>query len=140
MNHVKKNQSISFQLDVADLQSKGLLTIYKRLQKNRILTRFCREAFIEKAHRHLNGLDPHHAHLNDLIKSKGIEYVLEAVQEKEAHVSSADEIAIQKAADKIILALMNVFQKESSPPIAAADENKDATQNKPDIEKLKALL
>lgn len=162
---MKKVQSIRFQIDVTALQNKRLLTLYKRLQKNRTLTRFFREAFIEKADRYLSGLDQSYAQLNRCIKTKGIEYVVEAIQEKEAGVSSTDESVIQKVADKIKLAIFSELQKESSslgPPInsmreqnpdsnklhiaapvksiIALEENKDVSQNKPDIEKLKALL
>ncbi|WP_274361661.1 hypothetical protein [Paenibacillus thermotolerans] len=158
---MKKIQSVSFQLDATDLQNKRLLSLYKRLQRNRVLTRFCREAFIEKADRHLSGLDQSYAQLNHCIKSKGIQYVLDAIREKEAGVSPADESMIQKAADKIILALKE-YQKESSRPalripkrtnnnkvhvaapqkttIPSLDGHKKGSQHKPDLEKLKALL
>jgi hypothetical protein len=162
--HVKKNESIIFQVNVIDLQNKGLLTLYRRLQKNRVLARFSREAFIEKAYRYLNGLDEQYAKLNNCIKTKGIEYILEAVQEKEERLSNADEIRIEKVTDKIIEVLMNALQNESHRPapinsikkidassnrlhvaapintITTIDAYKDVSQNKPDIEKLKALL
>ncbi|MFD0871720.1 Uncharacterised protein [Chlamydia abortus] len=177
---MKKVQSISFQIDVTALQKNRLLTLYKRLLKNRALTRFCREAFIEKADRYLNGLDQSYAQLNKCIKAKGIEYVLEAIQEKEAGVpktdvsstdvsstgvSRTDESVIQKVAEEIKLAIINELQKESSPStqpinstraqnpansklhaashkktITATKGNKDVFQDKPDLEKLKALL
>ncbi|GIP34247.1 hypothetical protein [Paenibacillus sp. J2TS4] len=222
---MKKVQSISFQIDVTALQKNRLLTLYKRLQKNRTLARFCRDAFIEKAGRYLNGLDPSYAQLNKCIKAKGIEYILEAIQEKDAGVSSTgvpntgesntdvsstgesntgvpntdvsstgesntdvsstgesntdvsstdvsstgessiDESVIQKVAEEIKLAIINELQKESSPSyrpinstraqnpaniklhaassnktITTAEGNKNVFQDKPDIEKLKALL
>lgn len=54
-----KAGSIVFHLNSSDLESKGkadrLMTFYRQLLKNRRLTRFCKEAFIEKAERQLNG-------------------------------------------------------------------------------------
>jgi len=148
---MKKLQSFRFQVDVKELQYKKLLSLYRRLRKNRTLTRFCREAFIEKAERQLSGLDQAYAQLHTCIQTKGLEYVLAAIQEKEAGASTdTDERFIQKVADRIMLAIRKETQIETPhiAPIKTVSRSLDVAlptetgtlPTKPDMEKLKALL
>ncbi|ALS24633.1 MULTISPECIES: hypothetical protein [Paenibacillus] len=144
-----KAGSIVFHLNSSDLESKGkadrLMTFYRQLLKNRRLTRFCKEAFIEKAERQLNGQEEQYTLLNYYIKSKGIDYILDAVQEKEKRPSpAADETEMNKAVNHIIQAVLKGIQTElrrPAPPIPVNAQNPDPlSKPKPDLFKLKALL
>jgi hypothetical protein len=163
---VKKSGSTVFQLNFKDFESTGkadlFFTFYKQLMKNRRLARFCREAFIEKADRKLNGLEEQHILLNSYIKSKGIHYILVAIREKETRPSPVvGEVEVDMAVNQIIQALKKGFQNELQIPTPENTVNTLNTlntvknvktentktentitipSNKPDIEKLMALL
>jgi hypothetical protein len=143
---VKKVGSIVFPLNFNEFENKGkadrFLIFYKQLLKNRRLARFCREAFIEKVDRNLNGLEEQYILLNSHIKSKGIPYILDAIKEKETK-SSPDigEAEIEKVVNQIIQALMKRFQNELQIPTPINTVNtKTLPENMPDMEKLMALL
>lgn len=147
-----KAGSIVFQLNSSDFESKGkadrLMTLYKHLLKNRRLARFCKEAFIEKADRQLNGLEEQYTLLNNYIKSKGIDYILDAIREKEIQPSSVvHEAEMDRAVHQIIQALMKGLQNElrlPDPHIPVASQKADPLdplpKPKPDLVKLMALL
>jgi hypothetical protein len=146
---VKKSGSIVFHLNFESTgKADRFFTFYKQLMKNRRLARFCREAFIEKADRKLNGLEEQHILLNSYIKSKGIQYILDAIREKETRPSSVvGEVEVEMAVNQIIQALKKGIQNELQiqTPINTVNTAKTVNtitipNNKPDIEKLIALL
>lgn len=142
---MKKAGSIVFQLNFNEFENKGkadrYLTFYKQLLKNRRLARFCREAFIEKADRNLNGLELQYKLLNSHIKSKGIQYILDTIREKETQSSPViGEAEIEKAVNQIIQALMKGFQNELPIPTPINTVNTiTLSKNIPDMEKLKNM-
>lgn len=142
---MKKAGSIVFQLNSSDFESKGkadrLLTLYKQLLRNRRLARFCKEAFIEKAERHLSGLEEQYALLHSHVNSKGLDYILEAIREKETRASTTPEAVIDKAVQQIIKALTEGVQKEQLRPVSLNPEQSiPLAKLKPDMVKLMALL
>ncbi|MBP1153312.1 MULTISPECIES: hypothetical protein [unclassified Paenibacillus] len=143
---MKKAGSIVFQLNSSDFESKGkadrLLTFYKQLLRNRRLARFCKEAFIEKADRHLSGLEEQYTLLHSHIKSKGLDYILDAIREKETRTSSVvDEEDFEKAVQQILQALLREFHNEHHTPISLdPQEPIPLPKPKPDMVKLMALL
>jgi len=146
VEHVRKSDPISFQIQASDFESKEkadrFFTLYQQLRKNRELTRFCRDAWTEKADRYLSGLEKQYALLDQYIKTKGVFYILEAIREKET--SKPEETNIEKNMTEALQVLLKVFQNglQVSQVASALDtENTESlTKNKPDIEKLKGLL
>ena len=143
---MKKAGSIVFQLNASDFESKGkadrLLTFYKQLLRTRRLARFCKEAFIEKAERNMSGLEEQYAQIYSLIQSKGPQYILEAVKEKETQNQwTVNQAEIDKAVNQILQALTNRLhhEQELSAPVNIQSLT-PPTKHKPDMEKLMALL
>jgi hypothetical protein len=142
---VRKADSIVFQLNF--IESKGqadrYFTFYKQLLRKRRLARFCRDAFIEKADRNLNGLEDQYSQLRQYIQSKGIQYILDAVREKEqGAASAAGEVHIENAVNEIMEALMKRLQNEFPHP-SSLNTNVNPVnlpKPKPDMERLIALL
>jgi hypothetical protein len=146
---VKKDGVIAFQMNANDFKSKGkadrYLIFYKQLLKKRRLTRFCRDAFIEKVDRNLNGQEEQYILLNNHIKSKGIPYILEAIREKENQSPQSPwvigEVEIEKAVQQIMQAVMKEIRPELQAPTLISPVNTVALPvNEPELEKLLALL
>jgi len=142
---MKKDGAIVFQLNLNDQvigRNDRLLAFYKQLVKKRHLSRFCREAFIEKVDRNLNGLEEHYNLLNSHIKSKGIEYILDAIREKETQSASViSEVEIEKAVNQIIQTVLTRIQNEPPfvPPMNIVNPI-TVPKNDPDMVKLMDLL
>ncbi|KIL38323.1 hypothetical protein SD70_26995 [Gordoniibacillus kamchatkensis] len=168
---MKKEASIAFQINFNDLDEKSsrkinrFFALYRQLKKNRHLARFCKEAFIEKAGRRLDGLEHSYYQLDRLIKSKGIQYILDSVHEKESAilrisatvpekreeeprftavstVSAATEEAADEAGDE---APASVKQDDRNPEmkddhVPSLTDDHDPSIKKVDIEKLRELL
>lgn len=116
---------------------------------------------MEKAQRYLGGAEEQHAELQKYTKLKGIEYVLDSLREKENPQPPLvlDQINLERMTEQIIEALRNKLPQSVDLPEA---ENQVTTlmaveaaetmtireigatplsiSNKPNMEKLKALL
>lgn len=171
---MKKSESIVFDVKFSDFENKGkadrFFTLYKQLRRNRELRRFCREAFMEKANRYLGGADEQDAELQQYIRSKGIQYILDAIHEKENPKAPVviDHSDAEKMARQIIEALsnklpqftpvnesihnantpntpdaINVVETMNTSEIEITPippKKKKTKNNKPNLDKLKALL
>jgi hypothetical protein len=144
---VKKATSVVFQMNLNNLDDKGpgksnrYLALYKKLQRNRQLAQFCRDAFIEKAGRQLGGLEYSYLQLDSLIKSKGVQYILDSAWGNEPRIahSAVNEITEDGANE---LVTVNAIQSEiPEPTLEPTLEPKiDPSKKRPDLKKLKGLL
>lgn len=140
---MKKEASIVFQINFNDFNNENTgkanrhLALYRQLRKNRSLARFCREAFIEKASRHLNGLENSYHQLDSLIKAKGVPYILDSIREKETQRSQSDwnELEQEDILNELVL-VKGISTETSAPPL----EQTIDLSRKPDLKKLKGLL
>ncbi|MEW9671521.1 hypothetical protein [Ammoniphilus sp. 3BR4] len=129
---MKKSESIVFDVNFMNFENKGkadrFFTLYKQLRRNRELKRFCRDAFMEKANRYLGGVDEQHTELQNYIKSKGIQYILDAIHEKENPKPQlvVDQSDIERMTNQIIEALSTKVPKRL--PVTETKENEN-TQN-----------
>ncbi|PZE20194.1 hypothetical protein [Paenibacillus xerothermodurans] len=131
---MKKGDSIVFQLNFVEGkgQADRYFSYYRQLLKTRRLGRFCREAFIEKADRTLNGFEEQYTHLNRFIQSKGIPFILEAIREKEARAASAPADGIENAVNQIMAALIEKLQ--SQPELGFRQPHLEGAQHPPNIQ------
>ncbi|BCJ86284.1 hypothetical protein skT53_12690 [Effusibacillus dendaii] len=97
---------------------------------------------MQKADRFLNGTDEQNQLLDSYIKTKGIQYVLDAIREKETRrfIVDEDEIA-DKTANRIIQVLLKELPNrlQVSAPVNTVN-TKTMPKNRPDVERLKGLL
>lgn len=136
---MKKEASIVFQINFEKFDDKGkerFFSLYRHLRKKRRLSRFCREAFIEKAGRRMNGLENSYQLLDSFIHSKGVQYILESIREKDAQLSLSSRNGTKEDDSPIVPVLLNPGEQ----PDPSDRDSNDPTANKPDIEKLKGLL
>jgi hypothetical protein len=150
---VKKAASIVFQVrfdDKAPGASGRLLSLYRQLRRKRQLAKFCRDAFVEKALRLLEGQEHSYQRIDNLIKSKGVAHILETLEKKEVQVAQASAVVIEDAAAPAEAVSTGEIAHspvqaqptpaEPAPELAATNTPEEPPLKKADLEKLKGLL